>query len=187
MQSSNNNGKGVGRSRPSHKGSGSNSGKGKGPKSKKDASAVHEPASSPASTDAISAIKSQLQELVGLVPIVKDIQTAFNACQESRVEMAEDDTFILPAPDSDDPEADDGMAYFNEVAGTRAPTGKAIRENIVNGVDKVLCKGLPQDMQEKLGQKYMVPSNCTRLEFLKTQMPRPKLEIHPSKVFKNIS
>ena len=102
MQSSNNNGKGVGRSRPSHKGSGSNFGKGKGPKSKKDASAVHEPASSPASTDAISAIKSQLQELMGLLPIVKDIQTAFNACQEekSRMEMAEDDTFILPAPDS---------------------------------------------------------------------------------------
>ena len=118
--------------------------KGKGPKSKKDASAVHEPASSPASTDAISAIKSQLQELMGLVPIVKEIQTAFNACQEeeSRVEMAEDDTFILPAPDSDDPEADGGMAYFNEVAGTSAPTGKAIRENIANGVEKVLCEGL---------------------------------------------
>ena len=168
MQSSNNNGKGVGRSRPSHKGSSSNSGKGKGPKSKKDASAVHELASSPASTDAISAIKSQLLELMGLVPIVKEIQTAFNACQEeeSRVEMAEDDTFILPAPDSDDPEADDGMAYFNEVAGTSAPTGKAIRENIANGVEKVLCEGLPQDMQEKLGQKYLVPSNCTRLEVI---------------------
>ena len=82
------------------------------------------------------------------------------------MEMAEDDTFILPAPDSDDPEADDGMAYFNEVAGTSAPTGKAIRENIANGVEKVLCEGLPQDMQEKLGQKYLVPSNCTRLEVI---------------------
>ena len=133
---------------------------------------------------------------MGLVPIVKEIQTAFSACQEeeSRVEMAEDDTFILPAPDSDDPEADDGMAYFNEVAGTSAPTGKAIRENIANGVEKVLCEGLPQDMQEKLGQIYLVPSNCTRLEVIpcdsevfKTQMPRRKLEIHPFKVFKNTS
>ena len=82
------------------------------------------------------------------------------------MEMAEDDTFILPAPDSDDPEADDGIAYFNKVAGTSAPIGKAIRENIANGVDKVLCEGLPQDMQEKLGQKYLVPSNCTRLEVI---------------------
>ena len=51
---------------------------------------------------------------MGLVPTVKDVQTAFSACQEeeSRVEMAEDDTFILPAPDSDDSEADDGMVYF---------------------------------------------------------------------------
>ena len=91
------------------------------------------------------------------------MQAAFNACQEkeSRVVMTEEDTFILPALDSGDPEAGDGMAYFNEVAGTSAPTGRAIRDNIANGVEKVLCEGLPQDMQEKLGQKYLVPSNCT--------------------------
>ena len=56
------------------------------------------------------------------------------------------------------------MAYFNEVAGTSAFTGKAIRENIANGVDKVLCEGLSEDMQKELGQKYLVPSNFTRLE-----------------------
>ena len=113
------------------------------------------------------------------------------------MEMAEDDTctFIPPAPDSDDPEADGGMAYCNEVAGTSAPTGKTIRDNIANGVEKVLCEGLPQDMQEKLGQKYLVPSVIAAdwgsylaiVKFLKTQMPRPKLEIHPSKVYKSTS
>ena len=79
---------------------------------------------------------------------------------------AEDDTFIIPAPDSDDPEAHDGRAYFNEVVGTSAPTGKEMRGNIANGVDKVLCERLLQDIKEKRGQKYLLTSNCTRLEVI---------------------
>ena len=87
-----------------------------------------------------------------------------------------------PVPDSDDPEADSGMAYFNEVAGTSAPTGKTIRDNIANGVEISVVRGItPRHAREAGAENTWFPSNCTGLEVFKNS------NANASKVCKNTS
>ncbi|GFO40946.1 hypothetical protein PoB_006745100 [Plakobranchus ocellatus] len=111
--------------------------------------------------DDIRIIKNQMQVLMGLVPVISEMKSAYDSYLEDSREESEDegnsgiviDDVAGPLGDGENlPDAvtQDSMLYFDKVAGTRALSEINVNENISKQVSKILTEGLSRETLKEI-------------------------------------
>ncbi|GFO27391.1 hypothetical protein PoB_005389600 [Plakobranchus ocellatus] len=120
-------------------------------------------------------IKNQMQVLMGLVPIISEMKSAYDSYLEDSREESEGegnngiviDDVAGPLGDGENlPDAvtHDSMLYFDKVAGTSAQSEINVNENISKGVSKILTEGSSRETLEEISKKYAMPTYCPQFD-----------------------
>ena len=112
-------------------------------------------------------IKEQLQQMMALVPIVKELKEAYDASSvlEEEEEIGiEKETETEVGEEVEDGEICETIKYFRDISeSATTKKGPLIHEDIASGSHNILCNGLKSEQKDSLHQKYDTPVNCERM------------------------
>ena len=131
--------------------------------------------------DSVKDLTSTVSSLIkDIVPIVKSFQNTDSQLKASDTDQRRLSRQPSPSPQPGPSSAlsrspspnplpeEDGLSYFQQVAGVVEETGPDINSVLAQGVTKILETGLSDQEVEKLDVKYnTTPNNCQELKVLK--------------------
>ena len=112
-------------------------------------------------TDKLSSMSGDMDNITTMLQILIDSK---NKTDKKEKEGGHDEDDDSPLSDPGLTDDDDGLSYFQEVAGVAETTGPDVNPTIAKGVSHMLKMGLTENSRSNLHKKYLVPANCLDLQ-----------------------